>query len=102
MVRFLYRNRRRTAMLLAAVLVTLLMLSAAAIAVEAQHECAGENCPVCALIRTAAGRFKEFGGASAVFAALCFVALLFALSPFFPYRPAFSFSLITDKVRLNN
>ena len=92
----------RAAAVFAVVLSALLVLSAAAIAVEARHDCAGDSCPVCALVRTAAGRFKAFGGASVVTAALCFAALLFALPPFFLFRPAYSFSLISDKVRLND
>ena len=92
----------RAAAVFAAVLAALLILSAAAIAVEARHDCAGEDCPVCALVRTAAGRFNAVGGAFAAVAACCFAALAAALPPVFRLRPAFTFSLITDKVRLNN
>lgn len=92
----------RAAAVFAVVLSALLLLSAAAIAVEARHDCSGSECAVCALVRTAVGRFNAVGGASVAAAALCFAALLFALPPFFPVRPAFSFSLISDKVRLND
>ena len=102
MVRFLYRNRRRTAMLLAAALLALLVFSSAFLLAEARHDCSGSECTVCALVRTAVGRFTAVGGASFAAAALCFAALLFALPPAALPRPAFSFSLISDKVRLNN
>lgn len=99
-----YRQRwsRAAAALLAAVLVALTVLSLAAVAAEADHDCSGTDCEVCALVRTAVARFAL--GGEAVVAAACLVSLLCgcAALSYGVAREALSFSLITCKVRLNN
>lgn len=97
-----HRRTRAAAALLAAVLVVLVAFSAAAVAAEADHNCSGADCEVCALVRTAVARFTLAGAAvlTAVWPVLllrCCEALTSGMA-----RTAFSFSLIDHKVRLNN
>ena len=99
-----YRHRRTrfAAAVLAAVLVVLLALSAAAIAAEARHDCSGADCEVCALVRTAVARLALGGAAILAVLGLSLSLGRCAASLSVAARTAFSFSLISDKVRLNN
>ena len=99
---FCHRRTRIAAALLAAVLVALLACSAAAVAAEARHDCSGADCAVCALVRTAVARLVFGGAAIVAFAGLILLPRRCAAPVSGTARTAFSFSLIADKVRLNN
>lgn len=97
-----HRRTRAAAAVLAAVLVLLLAFSAAAVAAEARHDCSGADCEMCALMRTAVARLVLDG--AALLAAVGLIPLLCCCAALTSgmARTAFSFSLIGDKVRLNN
>lgn len=44
------KKNRKIAMLLAVAVIIVLVFSAFLIAVEAEHDCIGDNCPICQLI----------------------------------------------------
>lgn len=69
---------------------------------EADHDCTGENCPVCACIHQAEQTLKQLGtgdtGRTLIVPALSSVIVAFSLAVLF--TPCVS--LISQKVRLNN
>ncbi len=72
-------NKKRLAALILAVLVLLaLMTSLFVIIHEADHDCTGEDCPICAVIAVCRNTLKLLGDALAalavVFACFCFAA----------------------------
>lgn len=97
-----HRRTRAAAAIMAAVLVLLLALSAAAVAAEARHDCCGADCAVCALVRTAVARLVLGGVAVLGVVGLIRLLRLFAAPMSGAEWAAFSFSLIHNKVRLNN
>ncbi len=94
--------RRHIAAFIAAVMICLLLFSAAAIAAEARHDCSGADCEICALVRTVAARISLSVTAAlhtaGTYLLLCLCVYLCSCAASF----AAFFSPITDKVRLNN
>lgn len=65
------KNLRLITRLLAAVLAAVMLSSAVYIAVEANHDCSGEDCAICHQLQVCENLLKSIGlaGAAAVFAA---------------------------------
>ena len=82
------KNLRLITRLLAAVLAAVMLSSAVYIAVEANHDCSGEDCAICHQLQVCENLLKSIGlaGAAAVFAA----AVRYARAGSFP--PARSLS----------
>lgn len=76
-------KKRLAAVILAALVLFALMASLIVIIHEADHDCIGENCPVCAVIAACKNTLKKFGGipgaAAFALACLCFTASVVAL-----------------------
>ena len=53
-------KKKRIAAFLAVTILLVLLFSAAFIATEADHDCAGENCPICAQIAVCQNILKTF------------------------------------------
>ncbi len=68
-------KKRFAAIALAALVLFVLMTSLFVIAHEADHDCTGENCPVCAFIAVCRNTLKTLGdaliAAAVVFGCLC-------------------------------
>ena len=86
----------------AAVLLTVMLLSAAFISAHIHHDCTGDHCPVCAMMHQCEKALHSFGGATsgnaASFIPLCLILFIISL-------PACSFTIsspVSDKVRLND
>lgn len=82
--------------------ITVALFSMLFIVKEADHDCTGENCPICACIHQAEQTLKQLGtgdtGKALVVPALSSVIVtLFLVGLFTP-----CVSLISQKVRLNN
>lgn len=96
------RKQRLLAGFTCAVFVIVAFFSLLFIAKEAHHDCAGEDCPVCACIHQAEQTLKQIGTGSA--------ETVGAFAPQFPLVVAFLCfplfvpvgSLISQKVRMNN
>lgn len=96
----LKQQRNKPFRLLCVCCVLLLLFSFALILIEARHDCKGDDCPICALLRNALSSNK-----SSVPAALCFfVAAASALSFlwFLQGRPLRCRTPVHEKIRLNN
>lgn len=85
-----------------AMLLIIVLFSAFYMVAEAEHECSGEDCAICACIRhcenTLRGIGDGFAAASAVFAP----AVLILIAAVFAFAAASRDTLISRKVRLNN
>lgn len=99
----MYTKKQRTlASLICAVFIIVTSFSLFFIVKEADHDCRGENCPICACIHQAEETLKQLGtGTVGVSAFLPFVeTFVLALACTFLLVPCTS--LISQKVRLNN
>ena len=74
------KKRRFAAVILAALFLFAMLASLFVVAHEAEHDCLGENCPVCAVFTVCVRTLKTLGcglGAAAIVFACCrFAALL--------------------------
>ena len=95
-------RKRLAAVILAALVLFALMTSLFVIIHEADHDCIGENCPVCAVISICQSTLKTLGSVSlavaAVFACLRFTASAVAV---FRITPIIK-TPVSLKVRLLN
>ena len=86
--------------LLAAVLAAVMLSSAVYIAVEANHNCSGEDCAICHQLQVCENLLKSIGLAAAVFAA----AVRYALCRIIPSCAELvrTFTLVSLKVKLSD
>ena len=71
-------TKRKAALILTISFVFVMLFSHVFIIAEADHDCSGEDCPVCAVIAVLSDAFKELsliGFAAVLFAAVGFVIL---------------------------
>lgn len=95
-------KKKITAVLLAGMLVVVLFCSALYIAAEANHDCAGENCPICYQINACRHNLKD------ITPAVCAAALAVVFTYTFCRRISFRTevvprcTLVSLKVKLTN
>lgn len=93
---------RLSAVLLAAFILVAIMFSLFMIIHEADHDCIGDNCPVCAVIVLCQNTLKALGdaliAAALVFACFCFSAPVLS----FPRVVTYNHTPISLKVKLLN
>ena len=96
------RLRRSAAFLLAAGTLAAVICSLLFLVREIDHDCTGEDCPVCAVMQLCEGGLRTLSasGAGHMSAAgyFCAFPVLLLILFFFVHRP----TLISYKVRLNN
>ncbi|MCR4667888.1 MAG: hypothetical protein K5774_00760 [Clostridia bacterium] len=94
--------KRTTAAVIGLALLVAMLFSAFYIAEEADHDCTGEDCPVCACIQICENTLHRLGDGSTfllrILAAVFFVVLVAAVIPAAVSRG----TLITRKVRMND
>ena len=95
------KAKRILAGVLGLFLLLALVLCAACIAAEADHDCTGEDCPVCALVHQCENLLRQFGTAAAA-AALLAVAALLCVSAASYVCAVCRVTPVSRKVRLNN
>ena len=95
-------KKRIIAILLAATVLFVMLYSALFIAAEADHDCVGENCPICYQINVCQNMLKNFSLAvcPAVFSAAFTYILCRSISARTDY--AQSYTLVSLKVKLSN
>ena len=96
------KNKRLAAGIIAFLMLFIMLFSASFIAIEADHDCTGEECPICACIAQCENTLHQIGDGVAVQAAVIvpvvfMLILAFLLETDFPKE-----TLISRKVRLNN
>ena len=102
------RNSSKSkALRIAAVTMGLMMLvlvafSAFYIAAEADHDCCGEDCQICACIHQCEKTLRGIGDGTAVQCATIVPAILILFAAAFVIPAVFRDTLISRKVRLNN
>ena len=95
-------KKKRIAAFLAVTILLVLLFSAAFIATEADHDCAGENCPICAQIAVCQNLLKTFSLAVCIAAFPAVVSYMlcrgsFACADVIPRN-----TLVSLKVKLTN
>ena len=80
----------------------LVLFSAFYIAAEADHDCCGEGCPICACIHQCEKTLRGIGDGTAVQCATIVPAILILFAAAFVIPAVFRDTLISRKVRLNN
>ena len=96
-------RKRISALLLCIGLLLVLSVSTAFIAHEADHDCCGEDCPICRTIAVNISLLRTLG--LAALAVLCFIFLLSARPARFPREGKNRFipgTLVSWKIRLND
>ena len=95
------KNRVLAVLLIAAVLFVMLS-SACYIAIETNHDCVGEDCPICYQISVCEHTLKSVGQAVLVVILAAFIGTIMFSLPAFAKRPAYRTSLVSLKVKLSN
>lgn len=96
------KSQRNVAILLGIVILLALLLSAFCIVAEIDHDCTGENCPICACIQQCENNIRQMGdGTVAMIAAVLLIAF-FLLPSLLIVTNLSQATLVTQKVRLNN
>ncbi len=96
------RIRRSTAAIIGILMLFVMLFSAFYISAETDHDCTGEDCPICACIQQCENTLHQIGDGIASSAAVIipFAFLLvsiFHLASLFPQE-----TLVSRKVRMNN
>ncbi len=96
------RDRRITAGIMAVIMLFSLLFSVLFIAVEADHDCTGDDCPICACIQECGNTLRGFTRRTAVRISVV-ITVLFVLHIAVLFTEALSQeTLVIRKVRLNN
>ena len=95
------KARRILAGVLGLALLLALVLCALCIAAEADHDCTGEDCPVCALVHQCENLLRQFGAAAAATALIAAAALLCVSAASYACTVC-RVTPVSRKVRLNN
>ena len=95
------KKMRVAAGLFAAVLVALLLCSAAFLISHADHDCPGEDCGICAGLATVVSGFANTGFALLGAACVCVLAFTLKTGVFAPPGAKTVYTLTGNKVRLN-
>ncbi len=94
--------KKAAAGLLSALLLFVLLFSAFYIAEEHDHDCSGEDCPVCACILQCENTLHQMGSGVAVRTAVV-TAIILILSVFvFSLPVSVQETLVSQKIRLND
>ena len=96
-------NRKRvTAAIVAAAILLVVVFSSFFIAAEADHDCVGENCPICCQIAVCKGILKALSAAVYVSIFAIFVSYIFRekAAAFIPFSD--SRTLVSLKIKLSD
>lgn len=96
------KKRRALALLACTAFLIAALFSVLFLVREADHDCIGEGCPICACIRQGEQTLKQLGLGSACVASWPPVAGLLVFTVFFALQSAVRETPVSKKVRLNN
>lgn len=71
------------------------------VAAEAEHDCIGEDCPICALVDQCEGILKSAGDGSVTVGLAIFLGVLITAAVSMTSQEVFLPTPITERVRLN-
>ncbi len=95
-------TRKIPALILSLLLSAVVLFSAFYIVAEAQHECSGEDCPICVCIHQCERTLRQIGQGIVYFAAVFAAAVLTFLLAFSPVDSFLRKTPVSIKVRLND
>ncbi len=93
---------RITACIMGLMMLVIMLFSAFYIAAEADHECSGEDCPICACIQQCENTLRSIGDGISVSSSVIIPFLFVLLGAVLFVIAVSSDTLISRKVRLNN
>ena len=85
-----------------ALILAVMLFSAFFIAAEADHDCTGEDCPICAIIYQCEHTLRNVGNAAASQSVVLLIAISFLLLTSICETGAAQKTLISQKVRMDN
>ena len=94
------KRNRRIASVLALMVVFVMLFSAAFVIAEADHDCIGEDCPICHQIYICENTLRSVGFAAAAVIFAVFSSLFLITLPVFAKKQACNTSLVSLKVKL--
>ncbi|MBR0082160.1 MAG: hypothetical protein IJP98_05425 [Clostridia bacterium] len=96
------RKNRVLAGVVGLLLLAVVLFAAFYIAAEADHDCAGEDCPVCACIRLCEAILHRIGGGKTEQSFLLVSTVLLVAALTFSAFAASANTPVSEKIRLNN
>ncbi len=96
------KGLRITVGIMGLMMLVIVLFSAFYIAAEADHECCGEDCPICACIQQCENTLRGIGDGAAVKSASVAPAILISPAAAFVITAVSQDTLVSRKVRLNN
>ena len=96
------KRKRIAAGVTALVMLAVMLLAAFCVAVEADHDCTGEDCSVCACIRQCENALRQLGENFAALAVVLLPVLFLLFAAGFFVRQTALQTPVSKKVRLNN
>ena len=96
------RQKRIAAGILGMLLLLIMLFSSFYLAVEADHDCSGEDCPVCACIQQCENTLHRIGAGTASLAGVVIPVVCMAVSMLLFTLAASEETPVSRKVRLNN
>ena len=93
---------RITAGIMGVMMLFIVLFSAFYIAAEADHDCCGEDCPICACIHQCENILRGIGDGAAVRCAAVAPVILILFAAAFVIAAFSQDTLVSRKVRLNN
>lgn len=96
------KRTRHLALLICLCFIFVFLFSLTYITVEANHDCTGENCPICACIHSAERTLQQMGS-GVMLSFLVISSLITILSSFISRLPIFPCTTpVSQKIRMNN
>ena len=96
------KSKRITAWIALVAVVFVMLFSVIYISQHADHECTGAECPVCAVMEQCGNNIKNIGTIIVAVAAVFFLCLSIKKSVQYVITVCPDYSLISQKVRMNN
>lgn len=94
-------TRRIAAGIVGVMMLVVVLLSASYIAAEADHDCTGDDCPICVCIQQCENILNQVGGVATQVSIVAPVVFLLLFMLFSVYSISQE-TLVSKKVRLNN
>ena len=96
------KKNRIVAILLAVTVLFVMLFSVCYIAAEANHDCTGEDCPICCQISLCENTLKSLGNAIAIVIVAAFIGAFMLFLPTFSKKQVVHITLVSLKVKLSN
>ena len=94
--------KRFAAGIIALMMLIVVLFAVSFITEEADHDCSGDDCPICACIQLCENTIQQIGSGAAAQAAVIIPAILFFISILLSVCVWSQETLVSRKARLNN